>query len=220
MDKVQAETILELKAAYDYAALRSAWKRLCAEYHPDKCEATGMDRAAANEVLKDINEAFNVLKPLVEDGSIVDPGNEAFSEAESQSALYEAAVVDFYRAVTAEDYDLLAERFRALGDYFDSASRAKMCSGLASHLRGSAAKRSEPLGTVSGYEKQGPSKSGNGCMVALYVCVVLLPALCAPVVAWSAWNAGETGFAAIWIVAAIAWLIGGYKLFFGDYLNS
>ena len=73
MDKVQAEAILELTEAYDYGALRRAWRKLCADYHPDKCVATGMDRSVADEVLKDINEAFGLLKPLVENGENVVP---------------------------------------------------------------------------------------------------------------------------------------------------
>jgi len=73
MDRVTAETILELNAPYDYAALRSAWRRLCAQYHPDRVAATGMDANVANDVLKDINIAFDTLKPLVADGGTVTP---------------------------------------------------------------------------------------------------------------------------------------------------
>ena len=147
MDKVQAEAILELTEAYDYGALRRAWRKLCADYHPDKCVATGMDRTTADEVLKDINEAFYVLKPLVETGETVEPGSRfsrggQYARGVDDSAfdamrarLYDSLVLELLAAKTAADYADLANRFSLLGDYRDARTIMQTCALRAVALR-------------------------------------------------------------------------------------
>ena len=144
MDKAQAEAILELTEAYDYGALRRAWRKLCADYHPDKCVATGMDRAAADEVLKDINEAFATLKPLVEPGGIVQPegrGSKNPSDSSSQvhtgsvEQQYALAVMRALTARTASDFDVAAVGFSGLGSYRDSETLMKACLQCGASLR-------------------------------------------------------------------------------------
>ena len=149
MDKVQAEAILELNEPYDYAALRSAWRKLCADYHPDKCVATGMDRSVADGVLKDVNEAFEFLKPLVKTGATVAPGEDRGGSSygnpnqyaydpsyeSAKARAYDAVMLEILTARTADDYDSLVMKLDILGDYRDARKLMQRCLLRAISLR-------------------------------------------------------------------------------------
>ena len=144
MDKAKAEAILELTDPYDYAKLRASWRRLCSDYHPDKCASTGMNQDSANDVLKDINEAFSFLKPFVDNGSTVTPSaaaadhNEWANEADSEltpEEIYAAALVSMLSASSVKELEVVASVFLSLGDFEDAISMAQLCLERAAELR-------------------------------------------------------------------------------------
>ena len=103
--------------------------------HPDKCAATGMDSDAASDVLKDINEAFNCLKPLVENGEKIHPTKSKVPEQPCVEATYSSAVEEMESASTAEEFDALKDLFQSFAGYRDSASRAHQCAYKARVMR-------------------------------------------------------------------------------------
>lgn len=181
MEKATAEAILELEEAYDYATLRSAWRRLCAEYHPDRTAATGMDDKTANEVLRDINEAFNTLKPLVEGGGWVDPCeteegrcDDGLSEEERDRLdyLYDEAMERLTYAISSSDFEKAGLKFQTLGDYRDAPRCANKCFELAIKAREEEeeeARKTSAQSQQAQEKKRKPMSGGSQLLVYLLV---------------------------------------------------
>jgi hypothetical protein len=56
-------TLLGLPAGFTQAQLKAAYRAMAAQYHPDRYEsALAKDRQKAEEMMKRINDAYNILK--------------------------------------------------------------------------------------------------------------------------------------------------------------
>ena len=112
-----------------------------------------MSQVAANDALKDINEAFNYLRPLVVAEEKITPSNyrSATSEAEKSESsdeyaygyteeelreyAYRYAISDMNEAETAEDYEIAAATFEYCGDYRDAKHYKAKCLREAREIR-------------------------------------------------------------------------------------
>ena len=149
MDKRRAEAILGLREPYDYSTLRETWRRLCSDFHPDKSQLTGMNQSYSDEALKDINEAYNYLKPLVESGETITPGEytrgsnrrtgyDAPSENDWKAHEYSTIMLEMFSAKTSSDYESLVTKLGIIGDYYDAPALMQEC-----FLRAMALKKEE-----------------------------------------------------------------------------
>lgn len=162
MNKGVAESILGLDAPYDYSGLREAWRRLCADYHPDLSRKTGMDERMADEALRDINEAFEFLKAIAEARGVVVPESAGGSSrgqyaagphaGDWREAAYDGAVARLVDASSSDDYKAIAEAFHSLGDYRNSLRMAYECLSKANDLESTARKEAGRMTREEAYE--------------------------------------------------------------------
>lgn len=59
--RARAFAVLELPVGADATDLRRSYRRLCRRYHPDRFDAEPGKRAAATELLAEINRAYDLL---------------------------------------------------------------------------------------------------------------------------------------------------------------
>ncbi len=123
MDKQRAEQILEIEPPYTYAELRSAWKERCQEYHPDRSAATGMDTEAANDVLRDINEAFQYLSKMMNS----ETSSSASESGGTTAATYAVAVQMMENAATSQEWATAEAVLRSIAGFQDAEALADMC---------------------------------------------------------------------------------------------
>lgn len=61
-----AERLLELYGSYDEKKLKAQYRKLTKKYHPDACAKNGISESLANEKIRDINNAYDVLSKYLE----------------------------------------------------------------------------------------------------------------------------------------------------------
>jgi DnaJ-domain-containing protein 1 len=61
-ERARALSVLELPAGASGEEIRSAYRRLCRRYHPDRFESDPGKCRAANELLAEINAAYELLR--------------------------------------------------------------------------------------------------------------------------------------------------------------
>ena len=125
MNKTQAEQILEIDPPYTYAELRKAWRQRCLEYHPDRCATTGMSPETANEVLREINEAFEFLKEAFKDESGQEDNGD--SGAANIAAIYMAGKMMMEKASSPQEWLAAESIFHSISGFMDSDAMAEMC---------------------------------------------------------------------------------------------
>lgn len=61
-----AERLLELYGSYDEKKIKAQYRRLSKKWHPDACAKNGISESLANEKIRDINNAYDVLSKYLE----------------------------------------------------------------------------------------------------------------------------------------------------------
>lgn len=85
---VEARKLLEVAPGADLAALKTAYRRLMKEFHPDRFTHSEEERTAAEEKSKAFISAYHLLVSVA-------PETRAAGKAEYQQTLATQAVVDF-----------------------------------------------------------------------------------------------------------------------------
>jgi DnaJ-domain-containing protein 1 len=60
-ERARARAVLEVEPGASPDEIRSAYRRLCRRYHPDRFDADAARSRAANELLAEINRAYALL---------------------------------------------------------------------------------------------------------------------------------------------------------------